>query len=402
MTTNLPSPDHEYTSTGNSGDEQVLAPRSTETPLNPTTVLPLIEVFQFDQGDETEDFFSELATNPDEILNFKVAQQELPSKPRIEFIDHLGWNSFVERLDRNLRDPRLSDIAERIENAGGCTRQLQTLPNQWELSIDLFEGLFPNFEKVANLLRDYFSLNSVGDNRIYFPPMLLVGEAGIGKTEAARWIANHLAVPFLKIDMASAQTGSTLSGSEKFWTNTRVGQVFEILAYERFANPIIMLDEIDKTLGDSRFDPLAPLYTLLEPSSAKNFTDLSVGDFAIDASCVNWIATANSLCSIPQPIQTRFTIIEIDKPTLEQSQSITQNIYRRLLADAQWGDFFNPQLEESLITLLASRPPRSVKMALTRALGSAARQQRDHIICEDLILPKINTKNGIGFLATQQ
>lgn len=399
--TNLPSSDHAPLSKDGSSEEQeALNPPAAAHELH--SALPLIDVVAFDVGDDVSDFFSELAVDAKEILNFNDEKQVPPSRPRIEFIDQHQWFSFVERLDSNLRDQRLSDIAERIDSAGGCMRQLQTLPHQWELSIDLFEGLFPNFEKVANLLRDYFSLNSIGDNRINFPPVLLVGEAGVGKTEAARWIANQLAVPFLKIDMASAQTGSALSGSEKFWTNTRVGQVFEILAYEKFANPLIMLDEIDKTLGDSRFDPLAPLYTLLEPSSAKNFVDLSISDFAIDASCVNWIATANSLSTIPQPIQSRFNIIEIEKPTLEQSQSITQNIYRRLLADGQWGDFFKPELEENIIIVLASRPPRSVKMALTRALGSAARQNRNHIIFEDLILPKTIQKNGIGFLAAQQ
>ena len=404
MSADLPYSDHEHASSDNTSDDQGLA-HSATTSLDESNNLPLADVFHFDETDETEDFFSELITTSNVILDFESKQQELSpqSNPFVELINQQKLLSASDRLYRiNKDDQRLLDIIERIDNAGGCTRPLQVLPTQWEVLIDLFEGLFPNFEAVAELLRDYFSLQSVGDNRIHFPPVLLVGEAGIGKTEAARWIANHLDVPFSIIDMASAQTGAALSGSEKFWTNTRTGQVFETLAYDKFANPIIMLDEIDKTLGDSRFDPFAPLYTLLEPSSAENFIDLSIGDFSVNASHINWIATANTLTTIPQPIQTRFTIIEIEKPTLQQAHSITQNIYRRLLADARWGDFFNPELKENIITLLASRPPRSVKMALTRALGSAVRQQRDHIIFEDLILPKIDQKHGIGFMAMQQ
>jgi hypothetical protein len=111
MTTNSPSSDHEHASTNSSSDEHGLAPCPTETPLNQTNGIPLIEVFLFDEGNEAEDFFSELTSSPDVILDFKSEQQELPSKPRIEFIDQQDWNSFVERLDRNLRDPRLSDIA---------------------------------------------------------------------------------------------------------------------------------------------------------------------------------------------------------------------------------------------------------------------------------------------------
>lgn len=404
MSANLPYSDHEQASSDNTSDDQGSTPHTATTSLDESNNLPLAEVFHFDETNEIEDFFSELVTAPNVILDFEAKQQEWPpqSNPFVELINQQKLLSVSDRLYRiNKDDQRLLDIIERIENAGGCTRPLQVLPAQWEVLIDLFEGLFPNFEAVAELLRDYFSLQSVGDNRIHFPPLLLVGDAGIGKTEAARWIANHLDVPFSIIDMASAQTGSALSGSEKFWTNTRTGQVFEALAYDKFANPIIMLDKIDKTLGDSRFDPFAPLYTLLEPSSAENFIDLSIGDFGINASHINWIATANSLTTIPQPIQTRFTIIEIEKPTLEQAKSITINIYRRLLAEAKWGELFNSELEESVVDLLASRPPRSVKIALTRALGSAARHQRDHLILDDLILPKTTAKNGIGFLAVQ-
>ena len=90
---------------------------------------------------------------------------------------------------------------------------LQTLDADWASLIDSFEDAFPNFEAVADLLRDYFALSNAGNREINFPALLLVGEAGVGKTEASRWLSQHLNVPFRLIDMASAQTGSALSGS---------------------------------------------------------------------------------------------------------------------------------------------------------------------------------------------
>ncbi len=341
---------------------------------------------------------SEFPSPQDELVEPEELAEE--TGPTIEFIDPGKWELFVNRINRNKRENQaLIEMAAAIEKAGGCKRLLQTLSPDWELLINQFEEMFPNFNGVADLLRDYFALDTVDTGKIHFPPLLLLGEAGIGKTEAARWLSNNLGVPFKIIDMAAAQTGSMLSGSEKFWSNTRVGQVFEILTLEKLANPIIMLDEIDKVSTDSRYDPLAPLYTLLEPSSAKNFIDLSITDFEINASHINWIATANNLSSIPAPIQSRFTIVEIEKPTEQQAIKIIRSIYKGLLCNSNWSSLFHAELDEGVIEALLSFPPRTVKMVLHRALGSAVRHKRDHVECDDLWVPTKTAQRGIGFLA---
>ena len=119
--TNLPSSDHAPLSKDDSSEEQG-GPSPTATSHELHSALPLIDVVAFDVGDDVSDFFSELAVDADEILNFNLEKKVPPSKPRIEFIDQQQWLSFVERLDSNLRDQRLSDIAERIDSAGGCSR----------------------------------------------------------------------------------------------------------------------------------------------------------------------------------------------------------------------------------------------------------------------------------------
>jgi ATP-dependent Lon protease len=317
---------------------------------------------------------SEFPFPQDEPVKPEEETEELG--PTIEFIAPGKWELFVNRINRNKRENQaLIDMAAAIEKAGGCKRLLQTLSPDWELLINQFEEMFPNFNGAADLLRDYFALDTVDTGKIHFPPLLLLGEAGIGKT------------------------GSMLSGSEKFWSNTRVGQIFEILTLEKLANPIIMLDEIDKVSTDSRYDPLAPLYTLLEPSSAKNFIDLSITDFEINASHINWIATANNLSSIPAPIQSRFTIVEIEKPTEQQATKIIRSIYKGLLNNSNWGSLFNTELDERVIDALLCFPPRTVKMVLNRALGSAVRHNRDYVECDDLCVPTTIVQRGIGFLA---
>ena len=113
--------------------------------------------------------------------------------------------------------------------------------------------------------------------------------------------------------------------------------VFELLAYQPLANPVMVLDELDKTDQQRQYDPLAALYTLLEPRSARDFIDLSIRDFSIDASHVNWIATANSIEGIPAPLLSRMTVLHVLALTPEQVAHIARQIYGRMRAESPWG-----------------------------------------------------------------
>lgn len=324
---------------------------------------------------------------------------ETEQRPTIVFLDGVGLEAFVDRhrpkSDEKLR--RAQAIRERIKRAGHERRQLGLLPLDWEALMDDFEAAFPNFRELAEVLRDHFALSSLGDRRANWPPVLLVGPAGIGKTEAARWLADWISLPFRVFDMASTQSSSPLAGSEAFWNNSEPGTLFELLAYQPLANPVVVLDELDK-VGRQQYDPLAALYTLLEPRSARNFIDLSIRDFSIDASHVNWIATANELTSIPDPILSRLTVLHIPSPTPKQVGSIAQSIYARLRDEASWGNAFIDKLDIDVLEKLQTLDPRSLGLALRRALGAAARDGRGIVQVNDITLPTDANNRGMGFI----
>ncbi|WP_101049070.1 AAA family ATPase [Macromonas nakdongensis] len=329
------------------------------------------------------------------------ARPEPRATPQIAFLEAAGLRSFVERHRAKPEEKarRAQYIAERIRSAGHERRRLGELPDDWPELIAEFQRDFPNFAELTEVLHDHFALHAMGDGRVAWSPILLVGPAGIGKTEAARWLADRLCLPFRVIDMASTQSSSPLAGSESFWSNSEPGVVFELLAYQPKANPVVVLDELDKTDQQRQYDPLAALYTLLEPRSARKFVDLSIRDFSIDASHVNWIATANSTDGIPAPLLSRMTVLHMQAPTPEQVAHIAQTIYGRLRAESSWGSVFAPRLDEQVVSQLKDLPPRSLGLALRRALGRAAREERDHIQVSDLPATSAPSRRGIGFMA---
>jgi|GEM_PF-313698 len=345
----------------------------------------------------TNDFTRELALPSQEDM----ATETTPTKVEVHLFELAAFDRFNRNISSRNKDHqyRLRLATEKIGKAGLNKRELQTLPNDWQEILIEFSARFPNFVNASELLNDHFALTSLGDRRITFPPLLLTGNPGIGKTEAARWLAEKFQMPFRVQDMANAQTNAAISGSDSSFSNAEEGIIFELLSYQPIANPILLLDEIDKVDQNLKFNPLAPLYSLLEPSSAKQFVDLAIKDIPIDASHINWIATANGTQHLPQPIVSRFIVLHIPSPTSEQTQVIAQNIYARLLSESSWGSHFFKQLSSDVKKTLEDQPPRNIRVLLTRALGSAARAKRDEILIEDINIEPTQSTQGIGFLA---
>ena len=178
-----------------------------------------------DAPTRTEAAKKDLAESPIPARDSSGTSADDQHAPLITFLDASGLKQFVDRhrAKADEKFKRAQQIAERIRAAGHERRRLGMLPNEWDVLIEEFTQAFPNFSELAELLHDHFALNAMGDGRVAWSPLLLVGPAGIGKTEAARWLAERLALPFRVFDMASAQSGSPLAGSEAFWSNSEPG-----------------------------------------------------------------------------------------------------------------------------------------------------------------------------------
>src|SRR5690606_26490350 len=114
---------------------------------------------------------------------------------------------------------------------------------------------------------------------------------------------------------------------------------FDTLVNGDYANPVIVVDEIDKASGDGQYDPLGALYELLESETATRFVDEFV-EVPIDASGAVWLATANDPARIPEPLLSRLAVYEIEPPDAEGAARIAGNIYREIRDAHDWGRKF--------------------------------------------------------------
>jgi ATP-dependent Lon protease len=173
------------------------------------------------------------------------------------------------------------------------------------------------------------------------------------------------------------------------------GKVAERLVRGQYANPVVVLDEVEKATGSSQSDPLAALYQLLEPETSKAFRDEFI-DVDLDASQIFWVLTANSVEGIPSPLLNRMAVYEVPKPTPEQAAGIAQRMYRALVAELNLGGF-DEALAEAVLEKLAPVSPRDLRKTLLDGLGYAVADGRGHVTVDDIRLRGVPGKSRIGF-----
>ena len=259
----------------------------------------------------------------------------------------------------------------------------------------LFEEL-PNFGEVLEHIRRQLALCVDSEDDVELTPILLLGNPGIGKTHFARRVSQLLGTGYGFVPMSSLTAGWVLSGASSQWKNAKPGKVFETFLNGEYANPVMVVDEIDKASADGQYDPLGALYELLEVQTATRFTD-EFAEIPIDASGAVWFATANDAASIPEPLLNRMHVYEIAAPDAEGSARIARSLYREIRESHDWGKRFPESPSGSVVEKLALLTPREMRRAVPSAFGNAKVSGRCELCPEDVDLQRGNRKSRIGF-----
>jgi ATP-dependent Lon protease len=275
--------------------------------------------------------------------------------------------------------------------------RFQVKPSGLPAMEHLYDEL-PNFHAVLDDLKRQLALIHDSGDALEITPMLLLGPPGVGKTHFAREVAALLGTGMGFVSMSSLTAGWVLSGASSQWKGARPGKVFETLVDGPYANPVMVVDEIDKARAEHAYDPLGALYSLLEHDTAADFTD-EFAEVPIDASQVIWIATANDDRAIPEPILNRVNVYDVKAPDRDAARAIALRLYRRLRESHRWGDRFPAEPGDAVLDRIGDLAPREMRRAWQVAFGNARLAGREAIEPGDL--PGGNPKRGpLGFVGS--
>lgn len=313
----------------------------------------------------------------------------------IDLFEPAALDDAVKRarlLPGDARDTRLGYL-KRLGSQGPRRRLARPLSQE---AIERLCLRFPNFADPLDFFAADAALSNLSPKPVAeLPPTLLIGSGGVGKTALARAIAEALGLPITEIALGGVSGGFVLSGLDVGYSTGKPGLVFQTLAFGNYANSAFLLDELDKASTDSRYPVTSILYTLLEKLTARTFEDEAM-DMKIDASRVQWIATANYEDAIEPALRSRFQIFEVPLPTPEQAVQIARHIYSDTVADAPWGRLFPAVVEEAVLERFAELPPRETKKIFRAAFGRAARAGRRHLIPNDICIKSQRKRPGFA------
>lgn len=329
----------------------------------------------------------------------KVIREEL-GETNIEDEAHEFLNQLKQlNASKEVKEKIKKEIG-RFQAIGGNSPENAVLRTYIETMLEIpWETLSKDsedLEKAASILdEDHYGLEKVKERVLEYLAaramsgkkdaaiLCLAGPPGTGKTSIAKSIARATEKKYVRLSLGGVRDESEIRGHRKTYVGAMPGRIVEALKKVKVRNPLILLDEVDKTGKDQRGDTASALLEVLDPEQNEHFQDHYL-EVPLNLSDVLFIATANDLSTIPRPLLDRMEVIDVSSYSENEKFHIAQQYLVKKQMEANGLTEKEIQWKEDAIRLLITSYTREAGVRnLERRIGQISRK-----VAKDIYLKK--------------
>ena len=324
----------------------------------------------------------------------KVIREELGDDAGVEDAD--GYMEQLEKLnaDKETKEKIKKEI-QRFKAMPGGSQEANVLRTYIETVLEMpWRKTSRDNQDIVHakevLEEDHYGLEQVKDRVLEFlavraltkkgtsPILCLVGPPGTGKTSIARSVARALGKKYVRISLGGIHDEAEIRGHRKTYVGAMPGRIADAMRQAGVANPLMLLDEIDKVSGDYRGDVSSALLEVLDGEQNVKFRDHYL-EIPLDLSGVLFIATANDVSTIPRPLLDRMEVIEVSSYTENEKFHIAKKylVPKQLERNGLTGDkltFSDKALEKIIHNYTREAGVRNLERRIGEICRKAARE----------------------------
>ncbi|MBS1615126.1 MAG: endopeptidase La [Bacteroidetes bacterium] len=336
----------------------------------------------------------------------KSIREELGGEPNEREIrdlqkraESLKWSEAAKELfQKNI---------EKLERMHPSTPDYSVVYNHLDLMLDLPWSNYTqdnyDLKRAERILdHDHFGMDKIKDRIVEYlavlklkgdlksPILCFVGPPGIGKTSLGRSIANAIDRKYVRLSLGGLHDESEIRGHRKTYIGAMPGRIIQQLRKIKSANPVFILDEIDKIGNDFRGDPSSALLEVLDPEQNSSFYDNYL-ELEFDLSKVLFIATANSISDIQPALRDRLEIIQLSGYSIEEKVEIARRHLIPKQKELHGLDKVKLSLSDKVLQYLIQNYTReSGVRELDRVLAALMRHAAKQVAMEESVEPQLS------------